>query len=218
MTQVLRITGLIFILLIAGMGGQCQEIQPQRPIEIKPSVPGINFLPYTPQQNQSPLDGYRLELPRDTLLFSLSFEEFKKRFLELRIAETIPDLRLPPPSPGLPKLLDEHYLASLGFALNHPISFFYYNFNKKEQSKRKLIYLNHEDLKYASACKKYNPKKVQEWTGLKDARLERFMTYCNFSSDYILATNEYDIILLVMKKLDEFNKTDTLGRKKVSTS
>ena len=188
------------------IGGQCQEIQPQRPVEIKPSVPGINFLPYTPQLNQSPLDGYRLELPRDTLLFSLSFEEFKKRFLELRIAETIPDLRLPAPSPGLPKLLDEHYLASLGFALNHPISFFYYNFNKKEQSKRKLIYLNHEDLKYASACKKYNPKKVQEWTGLKDARLERFMTYCNFSSDYILATNEYDIILLVMKKLDEFNK------------
>jgi hypothetical protein len=207
MTSILRITGLVLILALAICKGYGQEIQPQRPVEIKPYLPGVNFLPYNPGQNQSPLNGYKLELPKDTLLFSLSFEEFKKKFLALRIAETIPDLHLPVPQTGIPKLLDEKYISSLGFALNHPISFFYYNFNKKEQSKRKIIFLNREDQKYAAAYKKYNPKKVQEWTGLKGTNLDRFMTYCNFSSDFILSATEYEIILLVKKKLQEFKKS-----------
>jgi len=142
----------------------------------------------------------------DSAKLPVSYLEFQHKFLALKIKDETIDIGLPKAKPGKPKLLDENYIGSLGFALTSPVSFFYYNFSKAERSKRRAYELRHEKEQYAVIDRKINRHKIEYWTGLKEEKLDKFILFCNFSFDYMLYSNEYDIILKVKERLEEFNR------------
>lgn len=144
----------------------------------------------------------------DSSKLPATYEEFKRKFLALKIDNPPLDIGLPKAKPGIPKLLDENYIKSPWFALNSPISFLYYNLSKTERSKRRVYELRHEREQYAIIDKKINRQKIKYWTKLPEADLDAFILYCDFSFDYMLKTNEYDLILRVREKLAEFKKDE----------
>ena len=142
-----------------------------------------------------------------------SFEIFKRKFLALKLDNELPDLGLPKGSHSKPQLLDKDYISSPAFALSSPISFFYYNFSKIEQSKRKLA----EWYAYAPIREKieakYNRKKLERWTGLNDHDLTQFIVFCSFRDSFLLNTNEYDLIVVVQLKLEIFKLLNSIPDK-----
>lgn len=147
---------------------------------------------------------------KDKAVLPGTYEEFKRKFLALKLDNEPIDIGLPKAKPGIPQLLDDNYIKSLGFALNSPISFLYYNFSKVERSKRKHIRLRYESEEYAKIDKKFNRHKIQYWTGLKEKELDKFILFCHFSLEYLLTSNEYDIILKIKEKLVDFKKAEEL--------
>jgi len=153
---------------------------------------------------------------KDTSRLPQNYEEFKKKFLALKLNNEPLDIGLPKAKPGIPQLLDESFIKSLGFALNSPISFFYYNFSKVERSRRRVFELRHEKEQYAVIDSKINRHKIQYWTGLKEGNLDKFILFCNFSFNYMLTVSEYDLILKVKEKFEEFKKTTEMQQVKDS--
>jgi hypothetical protein len=133
-----------------------------------------------------------------------SYPDFKRKFLALEFKDPMLDLHLPKAKGGTPKMLDPNFINSLGFLINSPISFFYCNFSKEEQSLRKAYALNADMPNRRCIDAKYNKEKVQLWTGLKDKELTKFVMFCNFDDAYLLRANEYDLIDNILKKLTEF--------------
>lgn len=52
--------------------------------------------------------------------------------------------------------------------------------------------------------RKFNRQLVQDLTKLEDDELTDFIGYCNFSNDYLLEANAYEIIVRIMEKFEEF--------------
>ena len=140
-----------------------------------------------------------------------SYSDFKRKFLALNIKDNMPDLHLPKAKSGTPKLLDPDFIGSAAFLLHSPISFFYYNFSKEEQSQRKLYAINAYDPNRRYIDAKYNKDKVQLWTGLKDEELTKFVLFCNFDDSFLLNCSEYDLIDKVLKKLSDFKAIKNSG-------
>jgi hypothetical protein len=147
---------------------------------------------------------------KDTAKLPANYEEFKQKFLALKLNNEPLDIGLPKAKPGTPKLLDDSYIKSLGFALSSPISFFYYNFSKVERSKRRVYELRNEKAQYAVIDSKISRHKIQYWTGLKEQDLDSFILFCDFSFDYMLSASEYDLIFKVKEKLVEFRMANNL--------
>ncbi len=62
---------------------------------------------------------------------------------------------------------------------------------------------NRKNLVYA----KYNPGLVKKATGLdKDDEIIAFMAFCNFSDEFILEVSEYDLVVLIVRKYEEFRR------------
>jgi len=143
-----------------------------------------------------------------------NYTDFKRKFLALKLDNEPIDIGLPKVKHGIPPLLDKNYLSSPWFALNSPISFLYYNFSKAERSKRKAYELRHEKDQYAVIDNKINRHKIQYWTGLKENDLDKFILFCDFSFDYMLSANEYELIQKVKQKLQVFKDTNKFMQKK----
>jgi len=137
------------------------------------------------------------------------YSDFKKKFYDLNIKADTLNLGLPKAKPGLPMLLDDKYIKSIKFLVNSPVSFspisyLFYNLNKKEKSKRKVVILEKDDKIQELADQKYNKQKLANWTGLKDEELTNFFLFCNFSKDYVLQNSELDIMIKVNENLKIF--------------
>jgi len=86
--------------------------------------------------------------------------------------------------------------AQSGFRL--PI-FTHYEKQMKQLEKYKKI----EELN-KKAQEKFNKDLVSKITGLTDGDLDEFMKYCQFDRDFILATPEYDLIIIIQNIYDEY--------------
>lgn len=54
---------------------------------------------------------------------------------------------------------------------------------------------------------RYNPVIIKKVTGIAmDDEVLAFMVFCNFSDDYILNTSEYDLMLAIARKYEEFRR------------
>jgi len=58
---------------------------------------------------------------------------------------------------------------------------------------------------------KFNRNIVADVTGLKGEDLTEFMVFCNFSEKYLLETNQYDILIKVLEKLQVYKKLKNSG-------
>lgn len=142
-------------------------------------------------------------LPEVVIYELNTYEKFKKRFVEVQIKpDGIQIPGLPEIEPrGTPRLLDEDYLKSAGFAISSPVSFFYYNFSRKEKNRR-LYYelMQHERLK-EMANQKFSREKMTEITGLQEPELEEFLEFSHITPEMILRSSDYEIYMLLKENL-----------------
>ncbi len=133
-----------------------------------------------------------------------NYTVFKWNFLEIRLNNEVPDIGLPKARPGIPQLLDDKYLSSPLFAIFNPIDFFYFNFNRHEISKRKAYRLEAYAPIQRKIDAKYNRQNIEKWTGLKNDKLTKFVLFCNFDNNFLSQVNEYDLMVTINQKLQEF--------------
>jgi hypothetical protein len=85
-----------------------------------------------------------------------------------------------------------------------PISLIYDNFSKEAKQKKyhkKLIYETHD---FMIIAEKFNGAMVAQLTGLKDDELIDFMSFCNFSKDFLLNYSYETIKRSIRKKYQEY--------------
>lgn len=144
------------------------------------------------------IDELRFSMPR-------TYSGFKKAFLEVEPEKDLPMAELPRYNPYIrPKLLDTNYIYSRSFKIFHPISGFYYNNNKEEQSKRKVRYLQEQQLHQAEVDAKYNNEIIQRITGFSGDTLMNFNLYCSFSFNYLYMSTELEIVEEIERKKQLF--------------
>jgi hypothetical protein len=137
-----------------------------------------------------------------------SYNDFKQKVLALKIEDKTINIKgLPKRTDKSPPKLDQRkYIESPLFLINSPISFFYYNFSKKEQSRLKFIDLELYKGKQKIIDQKFNHQVIKRITGIDDNKVIAFIVFCNFTNDYILKTSDYDLSLAIKLKYIEFRK------------
>jgi len=76
--------------------------------------------------------------------------------------------------------------------------------DKESRQREKLPKLEEESIKDEAIRQKYSKKMIERLTGLKDDELIRFEEFCNFSRDFLYQTNEYNLIMMVLTRYDEY--------------
>jgi hypothetical protein len=144
------------------------------------------------------IDELRFSMPR-------TYSGFKKAFLEVEPEKDIPMAELPRYNPYIrPKLLDTNHIYSRSFKIFHPISGFYYKNNKEEQSKRKVRYLQEQQLHQDEVDAKYNNEIIQRITGFTGDTLMNFNLYCSFGFNYLYMSTELEIVEEIERKKQLF--------------
>ncbi len=141
-----------------------------------------------------------------------TYEQFKQKVLALRLPETKTDI--------LRKYLNDlsketgkevkynqemDKLTQGGVLLAVPIR------SPEEIEMLKLKKILEKEKVWKIIDEKYNREIVAGVTGLKDDDLTEFMVFCNFSEKYLLETNQYDILIRVLEKLEEYKKLRNSG-------
>lgn len=78
--------------------------------------------------------------------------------------------------------------------------------DKKAIQREKVEKLEEESIRNEEIKQKYSKKMVERLTGLKDDELIAFEDFCNFSNDFLYRTNEYNLIMVVLSRYDEFRQ------------
>lgn len=88
----------------------------------------------------------------------------------------------------------------------------------EEKQMIKLKELLAEEKRKNEVYNKYNPDLIKKVTGLQhDDEVMEFMKFCNFSDDYILNITEYDLVVVIMKKYEEFIRNKNIKKKNDSS-
>ena len=85
-----------------------------------------------------------------------------------------------------------------------PISFFYNKFSKEARQQRYFKKVINGTADYMLIDEKYNGYMVSQITGLKDDELIKFMSYCNFSKDFLLYYSPETIKRAIKQKYSTF--------------
>jgi len=89
--------------------------------------------------------------------------------------------------------------AAIGIPINYK--------TKADKQKIKVEELKRKAAENAIIESKYNPDLVSELTGLNKTEAIKFMRFCNFNRSYLLQANDYDIIISVNNKYENYIKT-----------
>ncbi|MCD4793563.1 MAG: carboxypeptidase-like regulatory domain-containing protein [Bacteroidales bacterium] len=101
-------------------------------------------------------------------------------------------------------LIDPKELALLtaSTAIGIPINYK----TKIDKQKIKVKELEKQETENKIIELKFNPELVSEITGLNKSETIKFMRFCMFDRQYLLETNEYDLIIEIQKKFDRYFK------------
>ncbi|MBN2610299.1 MAG: carboxypeptidase-like regulatory domain-containing protein [Bacteroidales bacterium] len=75
---------------------------------------------------------------------------------------------------------------------------------EKQRLKLKEM-MNKESIQY-EIDKKYNRQVVADLTGLKDQELDEFMLYCKFSQKFLQFSSQYEILVKVLEKYEQYKE------------
>jgi len=87
-----------------------------------------------------------------------------------------------------------------------PITFFYNRFSKEGKQKRHYEKVKEGTADYMLIGEKFNGPMVAQLTGLKDDELIAFMSFCNFSNDFIMNYSMETIKRAIRKKFQEYSE------------
>jgi hypothetical protein len=95
------------------------------------------------------------------------------------------------------------------FGKGGPFSLIAGMFSKEVKEFRKMKRIREREGRNAIIEQKYNRQFISRVTELEGKRLDEFMVFCNFDEDFLYSSNEYEIILAIQEKLEEFEKKDS---------
>ena len=141
-----------------------------------------------------------------------SYSQFKERLKNLKLPETKTDrLRHNLERSSLEEGKEAKYQLAMkkaaegGNLIAAPI------LSAQDIERIKLKELIKEEKIQADIDKKYNRKMVGNLTGLKDLELDEFMLFCKFNLKYLQFASEYDIMVKVLEKFNEFKEMKKKG-------
>ena len=99
---------------------------------------------------------------------------------------------------------EDDYMISGINAVVSPITFLYQQFSKKEQSKRKVAYLENEDRKRALLKELFRLYVDYEIIALNDEQFDDFITYLNVSDEFLIQSSQYDFLVFVKDRFRDY--------------
>jgi hypothetical protein len=99
---------------------------------------------------------------------------------------------------------EDDYMISGINAVVSPITFLYQQFSKKEQSKRKVAYLENEDRKRALLKELFRLYVDYEIIVLNDEQFDDFITYLNVSDEFLINSTQYDFLVFVKDRFRDY--------------
>ena len=134
-----------------------------------------------------------------------NYKEFKEAFLSLELPEKpIINLNIPNIKPdGSAREEDDIIMIPMG----SPITALYNAFSKEGKEVAEYNKLMERKAIEKRVQKKYNKNIVAYVTGIKDERkVLDFMEFCNFSEEFILSSNDYEIYLAINNCYENYRK------------
>ncbi|HYG39885.1 MAG TPA: carboxypeptidase-like regulatory domain-containing protein [Cytophagales bacterium] len=119
-----------------------------------------------------------------------NYQGFKQDFINLDIPEQKTAF-IPPTQ----KVHSENTNPTM--TLNAPFTAVYNKFSKRGREERKAAELKIHNNKKQEAFRKYNREYVASILKIKDKELDDFMEYCQLSPDFVLSTNEYELVMAI---------------------
>ena len=92
----------------------------------------------------------------------------------------------------------------LPYALAHPITFLYDIWSAEGKNRRQYMSVINGTAEFIIIGEKFNGLIVRELTGFENDELIRFMSFCNFTKDYLIAASEMEIRRAIMRRYREY--------------
>jgi hypothetical protein len=145
------------------------------------------------------------DLEEFTVLPYKDYEEFKEAFINLDLPDS--SLKM---NPHLFMFGEEMFLYraanNSGITIEGPISGLFDLFSKHAKSKRRYEDLLARDRYKSYLATKFNNKVVENATPLTDQKeIAYFMTYCDFSDDFLAQASSYDIVVQIQHCYKEYS-------------
>ena len=99
---------------------------------------------------------------------------------------------------------EKDYMISGINAVVSPITFLYQQFSRKEQSKRKVAYLENEDRKRELLKELFRLYVDYEIIALNDEQFDDFITYLNVSDEFLISSSQYDFLVYVKDRFRDY--------------
>ena len=136
-----------------------------------------------------------------------TYERFKREFLSMEAQEAI---RMEPlvnqNSLYAPRLPNQGGINVPMGSLSHPVSLLYNLMSKEGKQMRHYQSVVKGTANFIVIGNKFNGYIVKRLTGLENDELIKFMSYCKFSNQYLLAASEMEIQREIMRKYGEYMK------------
>ncbi|MFO7657612.1 MAG: carboxypeptidase-like regulatory domain-containing protein [Bacteroidales bacterium] len=137
----------------------------------------------------------------------ISYSKFTEKFRKIEIPETEADiLRNNLQSIALDIGKEAKYYLAMkkaaegGNLMAVPI------LSPEEKQRIKLKEIVNKELIHYEIDKKFNRQVVADLTGLKDQELDEFILYCNFNQKFLQFGSQYEILVKVLEKFEQFKE------------
>jgi hypothetical protein len=145
------------------------------------------------------------EIPEVRIGLLSTYERFKRDFLSMEAQEAI---RMAPlvnqNSVYTPPLPNQGGINIPLGNLSHPVSLLYDLLSKEGKQRSYYLSIVNGTAEHIKIGAKFNGYIVKKLTGLENDELVKFMSYCNFSNDYLLAASEKQIERDILRKFREY--------------
>ncbi len=153
-----------------------------------------------------PLRQQAFEIAEVRIIGLGTYEEFKQQFLDLnqaltktgKLAEHLAEVSRTEGKEAYDEALARGELKMPGAGI--PI------LTPDEKERLVLAEIIKEEKIRDQIYMKYNPVVVKKITGLTDEDVIEFMIYCDFSDEYLLEVNEYDLMVSIARKFEMFKR------------
>ncbi len=96
--------------------------------------------------------------------------------------------------------------GGVGVTIDGPVTFFYNRFSKEGKQKRYYKKVTEGTADFMLIGEKFNGELVSQITGLKDDELIKFISFCDFSSDFLKNYSPETIKRAIRKKYEEYKE------------
>lgn len=134
-------------------------------------------------------------------LFPYNYDELTRRVLAMKPVEDTFKLNLEH-EPF--QQVNTHQAGQLNYTIDGALTALYNATNRHARNAVKAAELLNNKENILIINKKFNKAMVKEITNIPDEYFDRFITFCNFTDDFIVKTSDFQIIMAICFKYDCF--------------